>query len=134
MEGTTFADRLRLLLTARGMSQSELAARVWGTTTDARGRTVARNRDRVSQYARGLSMPMPANLLRIAEALGVEPRDLDPTAEPVAAGRDVRLALAMEEVEGQPGKVRLRVDVLTNLRAASEVLTLLAGDASTRTG
>jgi len=130
MDGTTFAERLRLLMIRKGISQSGLAARVWGTATDARGRAVARNRDRISQYVRGLAMPRPSNLLRIAEALGVDPGELNPPAGPEATVCPAPRALAMEEVEGQPGKVRLRVNVLTNLRAASEVITLLAKDAA----
>jgi transcriptional regulator with XRE-family HTH domain len=54
-----------------GMSSSELARQVWGTTTDKRGYTVARNRDRIGHYLAGTSYPEAENLAKLAAALGV---------------------------------------------------------------
>ncbi len=44
-----FGRRVHDLRMARGMSQSDLARAIGGTTKDARGYDVARNRDRISQ-------------------------------------------------------------------------------------
>jgi transcriptional regulator with XRE-family HTH domain len=54
-----------------GMSSSDLARQVWGTTTDKRGYTVARNRDRIGHYLAGTSYPEAENLQRLADALHV---------------------------------------------------------------
>ncbi|MCB8829045.1 hypothetical protein LJD47_28955, partial [Escherichia coli] len=46
IQNENFARRLQQLMVERGLSQSDLARTIWGETTNADGRTVARNRDR----------------------------------------------------------------------------------------
>jgi len=58
------------------ISCSELARRAFGTIKDDRGYDVARNRDRVGAYLKGTSYPTPANLQKIAGALGVPVAEL----------------------------------------------------------
>jgi transcriptional regulator with XRE-family HTH domain len=80
-EAADFARRLHKALSARGMTQSELAAEVWGRRRAWVGEKeamVARNRDRVSVYLAGKGMPREAHLVRIAEVLRVDPADLLP--------------------------------------------------------
>jgi len=48
-----FATRLYELRTEAGMSMSDLARKIWGTTTDARGYPVAKNKDRISRWEKG---------------------------------------------------------------------------------
>lgn len=71
-----FAMGLRELMDDLEMTQADLARAVWGTTVDKRGYVVARNRDRISQYLKGSSLPSRPVLKRIAKALGVEPDHL----------------------------------------------------------
>lgn len=66
-----FAKTLKASIKAAGINNSELARRVWGSTTDSRGYPVARNRQRISEYLKGNSYPEPYNLWKIAGALGV---------------------------------------------------------------
>lgn len=74
-----FASRLQAELDRRGLSASDLARKVWGERTDKRGYTVARNRDRVSEYLNGRAIPASGNLVKIAGALGISPDALVPT-------------------------------------------------------
>ena len=66
-----FAKTLQACMQQAGLNNSDLARCVWGTTTDNRGITVARNRDRIGRYLAGTSYPNPGNLWKIAGALGV---------------------------------------------------------------
>lgn len=72
-----FADALARVMTERKLSASEVARRVWGTTTNTRGYTVARGRDRISHYLAGKIYPEPENMLKLAEAIGVPAETLD---------------------------------------------------------
>jgi transcriptional regulator with XRE-family HTH domain len=60
----------------QGLSASEVARRVWGSTKDKRGYDVARNRDRIGHYLAGTSYPEPENLQLLADALGLPIEDL----------------------------------------------------------
>jgi transcriptional regulator with XRE-family HTH domain len=66
-----FAKTLRACMQQAGFNNSDLARRVWGTTTDSRGYPVARGRDRIGEYLSGDSYPKPENLWKLAGALGV---------------------------------------------------------------
>lgn len=71
-----FADKLKAAMTKNKLSASEVARRVWGTTKDSRGYTVARNRDRIGHYLSGASYPEEDNLVKLAGAIGVSVEDL----------------------------------------------------------
>jgi transcriptional regulator with XRE-family HTH domain len=73
-----FAAALKAAMARQGLNASQLAARIWGTIKDKRGYAVARNRDRIGHYLRGTSYPDPANLIRLAAALGVPAATLVP--------------------------------------------------------
>jgi transcriptional regulator with XRE-family HTH domain len=75
-----FARRLFELMAERGLSQSDLARKIWGETKDTKGYPVARNRDRIGNYLRGRSYPEQANLKLLAEALEVSVEDIIPGA------------------------------------------------------
>lgn len=57
-----FAEKLQDAMTKAGLSKSEIARRIWGTTKDKRGFTVAKNRDRMGQYTSGATYPEPETL------------------------------------------------------------------------
>ena len=73
----TFGDLLREQMQAKKISASNLARAVWGTTTDYRGHTVARGRDRIGHYLSGASFPKKENLIKIATALNTPVKTLE---------------------------------------------------------
>jgi hypothetical protein len=68
-----FRQNLARAMQAKKMSASTLARAVWGTTTDSRGYTVPRNRDRITHYLAGTGYPAPAAVTKMAQALGIDP-------------------------------------------------------------
>jgi transcriptional regulator with XRE-family HTH domain len=66
------------MMLKRGVSQSELARRMWGVTTDKRGFDVAKNRDRISLWLKGARKPDARNLGKLAEHLQCSVDELVP--------------------------------------------------------
>jgi len=120
-----FGRRLQARMIERRVNASEVARAVWGTTTDGRGYTVARNRDRMSQYLAGRSTPTPDNLKRIADFLGTTPEDLAPDLHAAAIDRTPP-ELAMHQAPGRPDRVHLRVDKIVPLDVAAKIIALLS--------
>jgi transcriptional regulator with XRE-family HTH domain len=58
-------------MAGQNLSNSALARRIWGTTKDARGYDVSRNRDRISAYLSGDSLPNRDTRPKLAAALGL---------------------------------------------------------------
>ena len=85
-----FANALRTAMDKVGFSASDLARAAWGSTTNKRGNSVARNRDRIGHYLAGTSYPTPENLQLLADALDIpvdtlaieRPQKENATAEP----------------------------------------------------
>ena len=124
-EAAAFARKLHLLMLQRGLSQSDLARSVWGTTTDKAGRNVAKNRDRISEYVRAQSLPDPHNLKKLADALGISPDQL--AADHVAAAIDSRdTEIAMTSEPGNGGFVRLRLNKRLPAGLAAQVFALIS--------
>jgi transcriptional regulator with XRE-family HTH domain len=98
-----FAKRIYTLRLAKGWSQSELA------------RQAGLNRDAVSNYARGNNMPDPANLKKLAKALGVEASDLLPNYDEQALDMEANPALEIKTSQEDPSRswVRLNREVST---------------------
>jgi transcriptional regulator with XRE-family HTH domain len=71
-----FAARLRDAMNRGGLHPSEVARRVWGTTRDKRGHTVARSRDRIGHYLNGVSYPSEEIMARLAAAVGLSVEEL----------------------------------------------------------
>jgi transcriptional regulator with XRE-family HTH domain len=71
-QGSAFAERLRALMQARGISQQDLAERI-GCSQPAISQMLGRNR-----------RPQKATILRLAEALRVSPRELWPDLDAAA--------------------------------------------------
>jgi transcriptional regulator with XRE-family HTH domain len=72
-------------MTERGLSQSDLAAKIWGRHINSEGKNVARGRDRISVWATGKNVPSAKNLAKLAKALKVKVSDLAPEAAMKAA-------------------------------------------------
>jgi transcriptional regulator with XRE-family HTH domain len=76
MKYPEFAKLLDQRMKARRMSGSDVARAMWGTTKDGRGYTVAQNRDRITEYLKGVSFPNPENLPKLAAAIDVSAEEL----------------------------------------------------------
>lgn len=117
-----------------GISASEVARRTWGTTVDSRGRTVARNRDRVGHYLAGTSYPEPDNLEALAkavevpvEALAIErPASAPPVPRParMPAGNTLTWTRVPNPAD-EPKFVRLQFDQVLEEDVALDIYNLL---------
>jgi transcriptional regulator with XRE-family HTH domain len=123
-EHQEFAQRLYQALAAKQMSQSDLAKAVWGKQKDARGYSVARNRDRVSVYLSGRGVPEKENLVKIAKALGVRPEDLAPAVMASRLERE-NPEVSIVMVAGRPDQAVLRINTVVTPALALKVATVL---------
>jgi len=108
-----FADALRVAMARSQKTASDLAREIWGSTTDKRGYSVGRNRDRIGHYLNGTSYPEPDNLEKLARALGIPVSEL--TIERPAGsnnpGPRARHASSTYNIQAQPdGTIRLQID------------------------
>lgn len=89
-------------MSEREMSQSEVAAAIWGRHRSSEGKLVAKGRDRLSVWVSGKNFPDHKNLQRLADALKVNVSDLAPEAELKAAYR-VTAEWSMTKPHGEAG-------------------------------
>ena len=132
LEMENFARRLKSVLDEKNMSQADLARKIWGSTTDSRGFDVARNRDRISVYLAGKSMPDSKNLRAIAEALNMKAEELAPDIIAATVERE-NPEIQFTMVSGHTDKVYLRVNKLVPLAVAAQIVTLLSDTTTTTT-
>ena len=123
-----FPHRLYRLRAHRGMSQSDVARAIWGETTDNRGYVVAKNRDRISAYEGGRSVPEKTTLEALAELFGVSLAELAPDL--VLTGRGTLGGGAPEpnlSVSVVPGTMdaELRVNMIVPIGVAVKVVEML---------
>jgi hypothetical protein len=112
-----------------------VARRIWGTTTDARGYTVASNRDRIGHYLAGSSYPEPKNLIKLAEVLDLPVEDLaiDKPVFVAGAGASYRGGrqpgdIQMTVLADHPNKARLVFDRTVDFETAMRVLQMIKED------
>lgn len=123
-----FVEKMRKLMHEKRFSQSALARRIWGEIEDPRGYKVARNRDRISSWLAGKSLPDPDNLTALARALGVSPDELMPPTEPTPGSRNTYgpPEISITSVAGTaPGLVLLQVNKMVSMPVALKVAGLL---------
>jgi transcriptional regulator with XRE-family HTH domain len=106
----------------RGFNQSDIARKLWGDRVDTRGHTVAKSRDRISVWVRGAGYPSPKNLQRLADALGVDKKDLTPDATTIDFETP---ELTITAIAGHPDAVHLQVNRLVRGTIAAKVMALL---------
>ena len=80
-----FAKRLRQLMAERDMTQTDVAAEIWGRHKSSEGKNVAKGRDRISVWVSGKNFPDRENLEKLAKQLKVKVSELAPEAELKAA-------------------------------------------------
>ena len=109
-----------------GKSASDIAREIWGSTTDRRGYSVGRNRDRIGHYLNATSYPEPDNLEKLAKAVGVPVSDLTidrPAANPGPRSRPAPASLTLTTVA--PGKMRIQVDKTVDSAFALRLAALI---------
>ncbi|UUJ74493.1 transcriptional repressor [Microcystis phage Mae-Yong1326-1] len=121
----SFARRLHEAMLRKGWNQSDVARAMWGEVTDNRGYKVARNRDRVSQYLRGESIPEAANLQKLADIFGMDVADLAPDLVASAVDK-ARPEVALTAIAGHPDRVHLVVNKLVPLAVAARVVAIIS--------
>jgi transcriptional regulator with XRE-family HTH domain len=102
MRDVKFAQRLRQLMSERELSQSELAAKIWGRHISSEGKNVAKGRDRISVWVSGKSFPDRENLQKLAKHLKVRPSELAPEAE-LKAAHSVAADWSLTKPHGEEG-------------------------------
>ena len=104
-----------------------MARKIWGSTVDARGYTVASGRDRISAWEAGKAIPEPHNLEAVAKALGVLVSDLAPDLVGESSGRTKpAVQLTVLPADGSTEqKVLLVVNMVVPLALAVRVMGLL---------
>jgi hypothetical protein len=123
-----FAKRLRKLMDDRELTQSELAAKIWGRYENTEGKYVARGRDRISVWIRGKSFPDNANMAKLAEKLNVKVSDLAPTSLIKAAHHGVA-DWSVTKPHGQDdGNVFLQLALFVSAETAHAIQGLLLQD------
>lgn len=120
-----FRHNLQQALIRKGWSQSDLARAIWGSYTDERtGYKLARNRDRIARYVRGVNFPDPLALSQIAKALETTPEDLAP--ERVGESLAERTPqVSIQQIPGYEDKVHLVIDALVPAKLAAKIYTLM---------
>jgi transcriptional regulator with XRE-family HTH domain len=116
-EGLDFAARLQALMDERGLSQSDLAAKLWGRGVDAKGNSIAKGRDRISVWLHRKNCPSRTNVIRLAQELGVETSDLGLRQLPPARREKTGSGVALSFQFG--------VNVRVSIEVAFKILELL---------
>jgi transcriptional regulator with XRE-family HTH domain len=122
-----FAKRLKQLMDERELTQSELAAKIWGRYTNTEGKFVARGRDRISVWIRGKSFPDTANLTKLAKELDVKVSDLAPTAL-VKAAHHGAADWSITKPNGTDDGVFIQLALFVSAETAHEIQGLLLRD------
>lgn len=124
-----FAVNLTRLREHRGLNKSELAKELFGTETDSRGYTVARNRDRIGSWESAKSRPTPDNLLLLADFFRLDPAVMAPDLVGADASRAPQAA-SMRVLEATPDKAHIELNVVLPVTLAAKVMALVASGAS----
>lgn len=110
-----FGRRLYNLILQRGWSQSDTA------------REAGLERDKVSVYVRGKSLPTPTNLEKLSKAFGVKPEELLPNYVESAIDEDAP-AFEMKVSTADTGVAWLRVNRMVKTSTAVKIAELLEAD------
>ena len=107
---TQFARWLKEQMDAHGLNNSDLARRIWGTTVDSRGYTVAQNRDRIGVYLSGRSYPNLETRYKLGEVFQVFPDDI-----PGPASEAVPIWQRMPTREDPFAQINRKLDAIMSL-------------------
>lgn len=114
-EMKAFGGRIARLMAEKQWNQSDLADKA------------GLGRDSISTYIRGLVLPSPSSLRKIAAALEVEPSEL--ISSGVAGSLAQRMTgapiLTIEAAADHPGMARIHILQTVTLKLATEIMSLL---------
>jgi transcriptional regulator with XRE-family HTH domain len=123
-----FAKRLRQLMDQQELTQSDLAAAIWGRYENTENKFVARGRDRISVWTRGKSFPDNANLEKLAKALKVKVSDLAPATLVKAAHHGVADWSITKPHGREDGTVFVQLALFVSTEAAHKIQGILLDD------
>lgn len=126
----------------KGMSASDVAREIWGDTTDRRGYSVAKNRDKIGLYLAATAYPDDETMNSIARALDVPVEELagkmvqENSVSATAPGATLWInnpgprptrssGPSLTPAAGRPGMVRIQVDQIIDWRLAMRVFSEL---------
>jgi transcriptional regulator with XRE-family HTH domain len=121
-----FARRLHHYMNQQGLSNSDLARAVWGERKNKNGYMEAKGRDRISVYLKGETTPTAKTLQALADALGVEPADLNPQMVKDATDKWEPQSVSLTVAPGHDNMGHLIVDRIIPFKLAAHIITLLS--------
>ena len=89
-------------MSERELTQSDLAAKIWGRHISSEGKDVAKGRDRISVWVSGKNFPDRENRQKLAKALKVKVSELAPEAE-LKAAHSVAADWSLTKPHGEDG-------------------------------
>lgn len=122
-ECADFSRRLYALMREKALTQSDLAGLVWGYRQNKQGYRVAANRDRISSYLHGRSMPDAVNIKKLAQVLGVAPEDLA-VVKPGVMGQ-ARPEFEIEQIPGRPKDVYFKMGRVMPMAVAMQIVAII---------
>jgi transcriptional regulator with XRE-family HTH domain len=122
-----FAKRLKRLMEEQELSQSDLAAEIWGRYTNTEDKFVARGRDRISVWVNGRNFPDKKNLEKLAKVLKVSVADLAPQAL-VKAAHHGAADWSFTRPHGDDDRVFVQIARFCSAQAAHEIQGILLRD------
>jgi transcriptional regulator with XRE-family HTH domain len=121
-----FPRRLGAALDKQGLTQSQLAAKIWGLTVDSKGCKVAKGKDRISEWLSGKALPSPVNCEKLARALGLKTSDLMTFPHHGGRGGAETLPFSAVESNAHPGMTLLHIHKLVPTTLAARIHLMLA--------
>lgn len=122
----SFAAVLGRKLMAKGWSQSDLAREIWGERTDeATGRKSAAGRYNISNYVKGITLPSPALLKKMADALEMTPEELAPDVAADVAERETP-SLLVSQPAGRPDLMLVQMNLLLPTELAVRIMGIVS--------
>jgi transcriptional regulator with XRE-family HTH domain len=112
-----FGKRLYTLMLGKGWTQSELA------------RQADVLRDSVSNYVRGLDLPGPQNLKKLAKALDTTAEDLLPNVSEAAIDMETDPALEIKASQDDPSRSWVRLNREVSTSTVLKIMQALEEDA-----
>lgn len=123
--GVEFSRKLRELLEANGLTASDLARKIWGDSKPTpAGFVSAKNRDRISKYLAGKTLPDASTLALLAGALNAKPRDLAPQVVGKRLERE-HPEIRMTVIAGHHDRVHLTLNAVMDLSTALKITALM---------
>jgi transcriptional regulator with XRE-family HTH domain len=121
-----FRRRMRAALDKQGLTQSQLAAKIWGVTVDSKGARVAKGKDRISEWLSGKARPNAENCEKLARALGLKASDLMIVSQHGGRGGAETLRFSAIESDAHPGMTLLHIHRLVPTTLAARIHLMLA--------